>query len=145
MKLERFLPVIAAAFLVLSHASRADLIYTPASDVLLLLVLLIVANFAVNIAVMKGMAYVFRGFRRKAKLNEIARIGAITLIGFIADFFAFAVSGNAAFVGIFVFIVASLASYFLFFGKTLERNQAIISSIVFGIISNPAWIILYLP
>jgi|SRR3989344_2106344 len=111
---------------------------------MLFLILILAANFVINFALAKAMLYSFKGFRQKVKLNEIVRIAAITLIGFAADFFMIMASNKWQVIGAGVFIIMFVASYKLLFEKTIERKYALMSSAIFGIISNPVWLFVFL-
>ena len=139
------LVIKSVLFLVLlASVSFADVIGPTAEMTALFLILILAANFAINFVLSKALLYSFKNFRQKAKYNEIARILCITLIGFAGDFFMLLVSGNVGVIGAGIFVVASISSYKLLFEKTLSRKNAIISSAIFGIVSNPVWLLMFL-
>ncbi|MBX4196861.1 hypothetical protein KW805_04705 [Candidatus Pacearchaeota archaeon] len=111
----------------------------------------LIINFIINLVIIQILLYAFKNFKKTGGIKQIYRVIFITIIGMIIDWFAFATTGyvygyyqGAFIVGSLVLVVAGTASYLLMFKKSLEKKQAIISSIVFGIISNPIWLYLLL-
>ena len=139
------LAIKSVLFLVLlASVSFADLIGPTAEMTLIFIVLIFAANFAINFVLSKALLYSFKDSRKEAKFNEMVRILGITIIGFVGDFIMLVISGSLVTVVIGVFVIASIASYFLLFQKSIDRRHAIISSAIFGIISNPAWLLMFL-
>ncbi len=130
---------------------NADLIAPDASTSysLLYLVLFLIINFLINLVIVYALLFSFKKFEQRNKIGKVSRIIYITIIGIVIDILALAIAGQVSnyylkisIIGMTVFVVAGMASYALLFRQTLEQKQAVISSIIFGIISNPVWIYL---
>ena len=105
----------------------------------------LIINLIVNSALIAISIFVFKKFRTKAKVNYVWRVLVITLIGLIIDTIVFFIGTGGIMTliqGVVVLVLVGITSYLLVFKKTLEAKQAIICSVIFGIISNPVWLTL---
>ena len=141
------------AFILLNVGfSRADVVGVGLGEITFLIIIpLVVVNFVINFVIVKALWHVFRNFKfTKVEIRQKYSILGITIIGLVADLIAISLSSwifafsylSIITTGLLVLLICGFSSYFIIFNKTLKHEKAVLSSAIFGLISNPIWILL---
>ena len=111
------------------------------------MIALIIFNFVINFGIVK---LILRVFKQPKSFPGWLRLVIVTVLGFICDAAALGVASvffygygllTVLSVGVMVFILVGLISYFVLFNN-LERKKRLYCAALFGLISNPFWILI---
>ncbi len=121
-------------------------------ELLLLGFIPILVLFAANYCLNFGIAWLFRKHLKTDGRPSYAALALVTILGLVIDSAAFALSFmlpeapliRNAFIGLFVMLGMAATTYWLIFKAELDRKEAFIASLSFGVISNPVWLLFVL-
>lgn len=112
-------------------------------------------NFLINKGIIALLIFVFKGHMSTDKHPDNKKVIYITIAGLFTDIIVLGAiqifsiftkfSGYPLIIlqGFFIAIFIAAIAYFFLFKKLLTKNESIFASILFGIISNPFWFLLY--
>ena len=112
--------------------------------IFLVLILPFFIGVVVNTILIKVLFFTFKDFRIVKSINSFFQGTYMSIIGTVITMIVTRSSNNSLILFLTAFILMGIVSYLIVFRQILEYTRAIISSIIFGIISNPIlWYLLF--
>lgn len=113
------------------------------TEQILTIFFLLIVNLLANFLIIHLIFYFLKKFRKEIKDEKIwMNVVIITIICLIADYALFFLLGepNLNLSAAIIVCMSGIVSYFLLFRNRLKKQQAILASVLFSIISNPLWL-----